>query len=70
MLKRKLGDHADKILTPRLLETLKNDFDNGIKRNFDEDLEEEPEIEMGNAPDIPEIDLEDGLLKLTLYQHS
>jgi hypothetical protein len=65
MIREKLGSKADTILTPRVLEGLKTEFENGIKRNFDDESREDYEIEMGRAPDIPEIGLEDGVLALS-----
>jgi hypothetical protein len=70
MLKTKLGDQANTILTTRVMENIKSEFNINIKRNFDEDSEEEYEVDMGRAPDMPEIGLEEGMLKLSMYCHS
>ena len=65
---RKLGTHADTILTPRRLTDLLRYFDANIKHNFNPLASRsatEYEIAIGGVADIPEIGLEDGYLTLT-----
>jgi hypothetical protein len=69
LLRRKLGNKAASILTPKNLAGALNKFDS-IKRDFnpmDGDYEAEYEIYLRGAPEMPHIGLEEGHLKLTKY---
>jgi hypothetical protein len=77
LVKRKLGRHSATILTPKRILEFKRQFDSFIKRQFDpfdEDCEEEYEVNLAGAPDIPEVGLEAGYLKIkkhvTCFQNS
>jgi hypothetical protein len=67
LIRNKLGPKADSILTKKAaVDCLKN-FEN-IKREFnpyDQDCENEYEIPIKGAPEMPEIGLEEGHLKLS-----
>jgi hypothetical protein len=68
LLRNKLGRHATSILTARRAIEAAKYFDSGFKRNFypyDRDSESDFEVPLVGAPDIPEIGLEAGYLKLT-----
>lgn len=67
MLREKLGEHADTLLKPRTLAEALNHFDSAIKRQFDpcsRDCEEEYEIPLTGAPDMPALDVAAGYLTL------
>jgi len=64
---RILGDKADSILTRKCIVETVRQFDT-IKKEFDpfeRDCEEEYEIPIKGAPEMPEIELEEGYLKLS-----
>jgi hypothetical protein len=67
LLRQKMGRHANSLLTiKRAFETAKW-FDDGTKRHFnpyDKDCEPEFEIPLVGVPDVPEIGLEYGYLRL------
>ena len=68
ILRRKLGGYAESLLKPRTLEEAVNHFENAIKRQYNpylQDCEDEYEIPLAGAPDIPPIDLEAGYLRFT-----
>jgi hypothetical protein len=68
MLRRKLGNQGDNVLTPELVAHLQHHFEYGLKRGFDENSRrKEYVIDMGRAPDIPRIGLRGGRLKVTAY---
>jgi hypothetical protein len=72
LLRNKLRRNATKILTPeRLVEPI-DSFDTVLKRQFnpyDKDCEDEYQIRFSgpSPPDIPEVGLEAGYMKLTKY---
>lgn len=70
LLKNKLGPKAGEILTPECIKTCISEFNSTIKLDFDP-LEDSSETEYGfyvrNAPDIPDIGLEHGLLRLSKF---
>jgi hypothetical protein len=68
LLRRKLGLHANTILTDRPTSDLLRYFDNNIKRTFNPlgtRCATEYEIAIAGVSNIPEIGLEDGYLTLT-----
>jgi hypothetical protein len=70
LLRRKLGVHADSILTDRPIGELLRYFDNNIKRTFNPlgpRCAAEYEIGIAGVMNIPDIGLEDGYLTLTRY---
>jgi hypothetical protein len=70
LLRRKLGVHADSILTDRPIGELLRYFDNNIKRTFNplgHRCAAEYEIGITGVTNIPDIGLEDGYLTLTRY---
>ena len=70
LIRKKLGTKADSIITLNIASELNKQFDS-IKRNFDPydpDCESVYEIPMRNAPEMPNIGLEEGYLKLSEYQ--
>lgn len=71
LLRDHLGPHCQKVLTPkRLMEAVKH-FEGQLKLNFDPYdqtyCDNEFEIPLPGAPDIPSVNLETGYLKLTKY---
>ena len=70
LLRDKLGDEAEKVLTPRCLQAAKTNFDRYIKCEFNpmrEYCEEFYEIPLPGLKDIPKIGLEAGFLRLSRY---
>lgn len=70
LLRRKLGDQANTILTARRLNEAIRYFENSIKRAFnpfDDACDDEYDIPLSGAKDMPSIDLEDGYLKLSKF---
>jgi hypothetical protein len=70
LLRAKLGEKADELLTPRRLAQTRRHFEMLIKcqyNPYDEYIDDEYEIPLPGAPDQLEISLEDGYLKLTKY---
>jgi hypothetical protein len=68
LLRRKLGDLTESVLKPKRLEEALRYFENSIKRAFnpfDASCDEEYEIPLSGARDVPRIGLEDGYLKLS-----
>jgi hypothetical protein len=68
LLRRKLGDQAATILTAKRINEAIRFFENNIKRVFnpyDSMCETEFEVPLNNVPDIPDIGLQDGYLKLS-----
>jgi hypothetical protein len=68
LLRRKLGARANEILTSKKLLSARKQFDNTIKTSFnpfDSNCDQEFEISIHQAPELPELGLEDGYLKLT-----
>lgn len=68
VLRRKLGGQAATILTTRRINEAMRFFENNIKRVFnpyDAMCETEFEVPLNNVPDIPDIELRDGYLKLS-----
>ena len=64
-----IGDTADSILTRKCIVETVRQFDT-IKKEFDPfegDCEEEYEIPIKGAPEMPEIGLTEGYLKLSKY---
>ena len=70
LLRKKLGQHAKTILsTRRLVEAIRY-FENSIKRAFnpyDPSCDDEYDIPLSGAKDVPEIGLEDGYFKLSKF---
>lgn len=67
-MRRRLGARADLILTKRRIQDTVRHFDTIIKRQFnpfDDDCDSEFEIPLVGVADVPEIDLNDGYLKLS-----
>ena len=70
LLRTKLGDQANTILTARRLNEAIRYFENSIKRAFnpfDDACDDEYDIPLSGARDMPGIDLEDGYLKLSKF---
>jgi hypothetical protein len=69
LLRARLGEKADELLTPKRLSGTQRHFDTLIKCQYNpyEYCEEEYEIPLPGAPDQPEIALEGGYLKLTKF---
>jgi hypothetical protein len=68
MLQSKLGNKADSILTQRRWEKIRNEFENGLKRTFN-DKSGDKQVDLGHGvPDIPAIGLEGGALKVSAYK--
>lgn len=68
MLRQKLGQYAESILTVRETQLVKESFVHHIKDTFnpyDKDCEHTYEIAIPDALDIPSVDLERGYLMLT-----
>jgi hypothetical protein len=68
LLTDQLRENATQFLTSRRISTALRSFEDSIKYNFDPypDCEAEYEIPMGpGMPDLPEIGLEAGCLRLT-----
>lgn len=69
MLQSKLGNKADSILTPRRWEKIRNEFENGLKRSFN-DKSGDKQVDLGHGvPDIPAIGLVGGALKVSAYKN-
>lgn len=66
MLSKKLGNQAENILSPRVIKSLRSEFER-ITCSYDQNSPIAYAVNIGLAPDIPEIELEDGLLKLSSY---
>jgi hypothetical protein len=65
-LRKKLGTDAEEILTDARLDISRRHFEYAIKRQFDPlDSEQEFQIPLRGAPDMPENGLTYGYLKLT-----
>jgi hypothetical protein len=67
VLREKLGEHADTLLKPRTLAEAINHFDTSIKRQFNPystDCEEEYEIPLTGALDMPALNVVAGYLTL------
>jgi hypothetical protein len=65
MLQRKLGNKADSILTQLRWEKIRNEFENGLKRNFN-DKSGDIQIDLGHGvPDVPAIGLDGGALRVS-----
>jgi hypothetical protein len=67
---RRLGSKAAEILTPRRIRDVMRFFDNWIKRQFNPFVahcKSEYEVPIGEVPDVPEAELEDGYLILSKY---
>ena len=70
VLREKLDKHAYTLLKPRTLAEALDHFDTAIKRQFDPysmDCEEEYEIPLTGAPDMPELDVVAGYLTLQKF---
>ena len=69
LIRNKLGNKADSIITPKVAAEINSKFDT-IKRQFDNDDEgdSEYEIQLRNAPEMPHIGLEEGYLKIPRYK--
>jgi hypothetical protein len=70
LLRRKLGAKANSVLTPNRLREAMRYFDTGVKCSFNrcnEACETEFDVPLPGAADSPDINLEDGYLKLTLF---
>jgi hypothetical protein len=70
MLRRKLDDKADRILTPPRLREAMRYFETTIKYAFNpcsDSCETEFDVPLPGAPDTPDIKLEDGFLQLTKF---
>jgi hypothetical protein len=70
LLRKKLGNQANAILTVRRLSEAIRYFENSIKRAFnpfDDACDDEYDIPLSGARDMPSIDLEDGYLKLSKF---
>jgi len=68
-----MGDLAERLLTDKRLYNAIDFFEHSIKRSFnpyDSACEEEFDVPVSIAEDIPRIRLEDGYLKLTKYPSS
>jgi hypothetical protein len=70
LLHERLGPHSQEVLTrKRMIDAVKN-FEGNLKLNFDRydpDCGTEFEIPLPGAPDVPDVGLEEGYLKLTKY---
>ena len=72
VLREKLGEHADTLLKPRVLAEALDHFDAAIKRQFDPcstDCEEEYEIPLTGASDIPALNVAGGYLTLQKFSY-
>ena len=70
LLHQLLGSRGPEILTPRRLAEAVKNFEGNIKiyfDPFDEDCEDEYEIPLPGAPDIPSIGLVEGFITLSKY---
>lgn len=70
LVEKRLDDHARTLLTERRLEEAKRYFESAIKTTFnglDPDCEDDFEVPLHGAPDIPECGLSAGYLKLIKY---
>lgn len=72
MIRRKLGARSSSILTDKRLKDAMKYFENSIKREFNpyddsrgHERDDEFDIPLGNAKDIPSLGLEDGYLKMS-----
>jgi hypothetical protein len=68
LVREKFGEYTRPFLTNKRLATLVRHFDSSIKREYNpysEDCDDEFEIPVAGAMDIPEINLEDGYLRLS-----
>lgn len=70
LLRDHLGPHCQEVLTPKRVQEAVTQFEGKLKLNFNpyEDYcDNEFEIPLPGAPDIPSVNLEAGYLKLTKY---
>lgn len=71
LLHERLDPHDPKVLTPkRLMEAVRN-FEGNLKFSFDpfsEECEDEFEVPLPGAPDIPRVGLEEGYIKLSKHR--
>lgn len=70
LVEKKLDGHLQTILTEKRLEEAKRYFESAIKTTFnglDPDCEDDFEVPLHGAPDIPECGLSAGYLKLNKY---
>ena len=71
LLRHKLGTRANSILTERKLKEAMSYFENSVKRAFnpyDETCEPDFDVPLGNTSDILSIGLEDGYLRLSMFE--
>ena len=69
LLRRKMGDYADSILTPWRFEEIKSYFEEVIqfKFNYFDEKYGNISIPCAGSPDVPDIGLEDGYLVLSRF---
>jgi len=69
-LRQKLGRHADSILTRNTLNEARRYFEDSIKRTFNpNDTDDDFDVPLRGADDIPAIGLEEGYLKLSKFEN-
>jgi hypothetical protein len=71
-MRKKLGDRSEEVLTPRCLAEAMRSFETTIKSQFNPlsaECEEEFEIPIPGAPEIPDRGLSYGYLKISKYPY-
>jgi hypothetical protein len=70
ILRKRFERKADSILTPKRVAELVRHFDSSIKRDYnplEPDADTEYEVPIVGVPDMPDIGLEDGYLRLSEF---
>lgn len=70
MIRTRLGNHANNILTPDMVVRLQDEWEHKMKYSFNDNTKKDYRIDMGRAPDIPSIGLKDGRLVISMFVHA